>query len=198
MDKEKLYKNLTAHGFTPHFFATKEEAANFLLASVRNTTVGIGGSVTIDQLDIYDRLCENNEVYWHQKVPDAEIRRKASGAKVYLSSANGISETGEIVNIDGRGNRVIGTLNGPEEVYIIAGRNKVAPTLEAAMDRARNIAAPLNARRLNRKTPCATGEVKCHDCNSPDRICRGFLVMARAMTGVSPYHVVLIDEELGY
>ena len=198
MDKEKLAKNLTAHGFTPHFFATKEEAADFLLASVQNTTVGIGGSVTIDQMDVYDRLCEKNEVFWHWKKADPDTRTKAALAHVYLSSANGISETGEIVNIDGRGNRVIGTLCGPEIVYILAGRNKVAPTLDAALDRARNIAAPLNARRLNRKTPCAVGEPKCHDCSSPDRICNGFTVISHRMTGMSEYHIVLIDEELGY
>lgn len=198
MDREKLFQNLTAHGFTPHYFATRKEAAEFLLASVRNTTVGIGGSVTIDEMDIYDRLCETNEVFWSWKQTAPDTREKAAAASVFLSSANGISETGEIVNIDGRGNRVIGTLCGPDKVYIISGRNKVAPTLEAALDRARNIAAPLNARRLKLKTPCTVGEPRCHDCSSPDRICCGFTVIAHKMRGMSEYHIVLIDEDIGY
>ena len=118
---------------------------------------------------------------------------------MYISSANGVAETGELVNIDGTGNRVAATLYGPEKVYFIVGINKLTPTLEAAIWRARNIASPLNAKRLGRKTPCALSEVmKCYDCQSPERICRGMTIHMGPMKGVGETIVVLIDEELGY
>ena len=95
--------------------------------------------------------------------------------------------------------RVAATLYGPEKVYFIVGLNKLAPTLEAAIWRARNIASPLNAKRLNRRTPCALSEVmKCYDCQSPERICRGMTIHMGPMKGVGETIVVLIDEKLGY
>ena len=90
-------------------------------------------------------------------------------------------------------------LCGHEALYIVAGVNKLAPDLASAMDRARSIAAPLNARRLQRKTPCALAEpMRCHDCNSPERICRGFVTLARPMGSIGQTHVILIEESLGY
>ena len=90
-------------------------------------------------------------------------------------------------------------LYGHEALYIVAGVNKLAPDLPAALDRARNIAAPRNARRLNCKTPCALSEpMRCHDCHSPARICKGFCVLTRPMGGVGRTEVLLIGETLGY
>ena len=86
---------------------------------------------------------------------------------------------------------------GPEEVYLVLGENKVAPDLEAAMHRARNIAAPLNAKRLNRKTPCAVKADRCYDCKSPERICRNFSVLTDKPAGAK-YVVLLVRETLGY
>jgi hypothetical protein len=126
-----------------------------------------------------------------------QTRSAATRAQVYLSSVNGISEQGEIVNIDNTGNRVAAISYGPEEVFLIAGKNKVAPDFEAALHRARNVAAPLNAKRLNRKTPCAVKADRCYDCKSPDRICRNLSVLWTKPAGAH-YTVVLIDEELGY
>ena len=107
MDLEKLAKNVRARGFDFFHAATAEEAVQHVLEQVQNTTVGIGGSTTVDQLGLYDRLKENNEVHWHWKDgPKAEVYRDAAEAEVYLSGVNGIAETGELVNIDGKGNRV--------------------------------------------------------------------------------------------
>ena len=90
-------------------------------------------------------------------------------------------------------------LYGHEALYIIAGINKLTPDLPSAMERARNIAAPLNARRLSCKTPCALSEpMRCHDCNSPSRICNGFVTLARPCGGIGKTHVILIEENLGY
>ena len=125
------------------------------------------------------------------------IRNAATGSQVYISSVNGIAETGEIVNIDNTGNRVAAISYGPETVYLLIGKNKVAPDFGAALWRARNIASPLNAKRLNRKTPCAVKADKCYDCSSPDRICRNLSVLWTAPRGAR-YVAVLIDEELGY
>jgi NAD-dependent dihydropyrimidine dehydrogenase PreA subunit len=126
-----------------------------------------------------------------------ETRTVAARAEIYISSVNGISEQGEIVNIDNTGNRVAGITYGPEKVYLLVEINKVSKDLESAIYRARNVAAPLNAQRLKRKTPCAIAGDKCYNCNSPERICRTLSVFWDKPTGAE-YEVILIGEELGY
>ena len=197
-DLEKTGKNLENRGFRVHRFASGAEAAEFLVQTLHGTSIGIGGSVTIDTLGVYDRLCESNEVFWHWKNHAPETRERAGKAETYLCSANGVSEHGEIVNIDGFGNRVAGTIYGPERVFLVVGRNKIAPDLNGAIDRARNIAAPLNARRLNRHTPCAVGEPRCHDCRSPEKVCGVMTVFFMPPTSIKEFHVILVDEDLGY
>lgn len=197
-DMEKTGKNLEGRGFRVHRFASGAEAAEFLVQTLHGTSIGIGGSVTIDTLGVYDRLCESNEVFWHWKNHAPETRERAGKAETYLCSANGVSENGEIVNIDGFGNRVAGTIYGPERVFLVVGRNKIAPDLNGAIDRARNIAAPLNARRLNRHTPCAVGEPRCHDCRSPEKVCGVMTVFFMPPTSIKEFHVILVDEDLGY
>ena len=197
-DLEKTGKNLEGRGFRVHRFASGAEAAEFLVQTLHGTSIGIGGSVTIDTLGVYDRLCESNEVFWHWKNHAPETRERAGKAETYLCSANGVSENGEIVNIDGFGNRVAGTIYGPERVFLVVGRNKIAPDLNGAIDRARNIAAPLNARRLNRHTPCAVGEPRCHDCRSPEKICGVMTVFFMPPTSIKEFHVLLVNEDLGY
>ncbi len=199
MNLENLQKNAEARGFSYRYFDTAAQAADYLAGSISGKTVGIGGSMTLLDMGIYERLQENNDVAWHWKTPGPETLAKAAAAQVYLTSVNGIAETGEIINIDGTGNRVAATLYDREKVYLVAGVNKVAPTYEEALWRARNIAAPLNARRLNRKTPCALKEeMKCYDCKSPERICNGLTVLWRKLGGVKECELVLIGQELGY
>lgn len=122
---------------------------------------------------------------------------RRAGSEHYLLSANGIAETGEIINIDGAGNRVASAIYGHKKVWIIAGKNKLAPTYDEALWRARNIAAPKNAQRLHAKTPCAVKADHCYDCKSPGRICRALTVLWGAMMG-SDMEVVLVNEDLGY
>ena len=197
-DLEKTGKNLENRGFRVHRFASGAEAAEFLVQTLHGTSIGIGGSVTIDTLGVYDRLCGSNKVFWHWKNHAPETRERAGKAETYLCSANGVSENGEIVNIDGFGNRVAGTIYGPERVFLVVGRNKIAPDLTGAIDRARNIAAPLNARRLNRHTPCAVGEPRCHDCRSPEKVCGVMTVFFMPPTSIKEFHVILVNEDLGY
>ena len=192
---DTVKKNLEARGFSVRTFATAAEAAAYLNEAIDGKTVGFGGSVTLQDMGLYELLGSHNEVHWHW-VNGQEERKTAMGTQVYLSSANGLAETGEIINIDGSGNRVASTLYGHEKVYLVIGRNKLAPTYDEALWRARNIAAPKNAQRLGKKTPCAVKGDRCYDCKSPDRICRGLVVLWGPSMGVET-EIVLVDEDLG-
>lgn len=194
-DFSTVKANLEARGFAVSCFASAEEAMDYLDSKLDGRTIGIGGSVTIRDMGLDQRLEQHNQVIWHWK--DGALR-DAAGTQVYLTSVNGLAETGEIINIDGTGNRVASTIFGHEEVYFIVGRNKLAPDYDKALWRARNIAAPKNAQRLGRKTPCAVKGDKCYDCKSPERICRAFTVLWEAPTGIGRSEVVLIDQELGF
>ena len=192
---DTVKKNLEARDFSVRTFATAAEAAAYLNEAIDGKTVGFGGSVTLQDMGLYELLGSHNEVHWHW-VNGQEERKTAMGTQVYLSSANGLAETGEIINIDGSGNRVASTLYGHEKVYLVIGRNKLAPTYDEALRRARNIAAPKNAQRLGKKTPCAVKGDRCYDCKSPERICRGLVVLWGPSIGVE-MEIVLVDEDLG-
>ena len=197
MDIEKLKKSLEGRGFTFRYFETGAEAADYLTEQLAGKTVGIGGSKTVEAIGLYEKLQgKAADVAWHWKTEPNEARARAAKAQIYVSSANGIAETGEIINIDGAGNRVASTLYGHEKVYIVAGMNKVCPDAEAAFHRARNVAAPLNARRFGKDTPCVKGELRCYDCRSPERICRATVIMDRP-TGAVPAEIVFVNEDLG-
>lgn len=198
---EKLRKNLELNGFQTSFFATAAEATDYLCEKIQGTSVGLGGSMTLETMGLYERLVEKqNKVSWHWRGTDPNFERAgAAEAEVYLSSANAVAESGEIVNIDATGNRVAATLYGKKKVYIVLGTNKIEPDLEKAIWRARNIASPLNARRFKLETPCAVGEeLRCYDCHHPRRICKGLVIHMQKLNGVGECEVVIIDEALGY
>ena len=195
MTFETVKTNLEARDYTVKVFATAAEAAAYLNGEIDGKSVGIGGSKTIQDMGLYETLSAHNEVHWHW-VSGPEAHAQAALADVYLTSANGLTEAGEIINIDGAGNRVASTLFGHQKVYFVIGKNKLAPTYDEALWRARNIAAPKNAQRLGKKTPCAVKGDRCYDCKSPDRICRGLVVHWGPMMGKEA-EVVLVDEEMG-
>lgn len=201
MDFTTLRQKLEKLGYQVSEFATQAAAKEYLTGQIQGKTIGFGGSVTLQEMGLYDALSENNKVYWHWAVPadktGKDMIREAMTTDLYFASVNGLAETGEIVNIDGNCNRVAATAYGHEKVYFVVGENKVAPTLEQAIDRARNIAAPLNAQRLQRKTPCAAKGDKCYDCDSPERICRQLSVFWKK-PGNGAYELVLVHEKLGY
>ena len=198
-DFSRVKQNLEARGFRVSVFATAAEAADYLDSAIDNTSVGFGGSVTLEQMGLYERLERHDRVNWHWRptVDGADARQAAMTAEHYITSVNGLAETGELINIDGTGNRVASTLYGHKKVWFVVGRNKLAPTYEEALWRARNIAAPKNAQRLKRKTPCAVKADHCYDCKSPERICRGLVVLWEAVANME-MEVVLVDEALGY
>ena len=196
---EQLKKALEANGFAVSVFETGEEAAAYLNREIDGTTVGCGGSMTLKDLGLYESLAAHNTLYYHGASADPQAAMKgAMTADVYLLSANAIAEdTGEILNIDGNGNRVSSSLYGHRKVYLVAGRNKVSPDFDKALWRLRNVVAPKNAQRLGKKTPCALRADRCYNCASPERICRGLVVLYKKMN-LMDMEVVLVDQELGY
>ncbi|MCI8302864.1 MAG: LUD domain-containing protein [Oscillospiraceae bacterium] len=200
MPFENLKKQLEANGFTVSVFASGEDAASYLNREIDGKTVGMGGSMTITGLGLKESLGSHNTLYSHGFTPGdpAEVQKLAADAEIYLLSANAIAEdTGEILNIDGTGNRAASSLYGHKKVYFVAGKNKVSPDFHSALHRLRNVVAPKNAQRLGRRTPCAAKGDRCYNCNSPERICRGLVVHYRKMNSMD-MEVVLIDQELGY
>lgn len=196
MNIEKTIKNLENRGFTAKYFPTAAEAADYLEAEIRGKSVGIGGSMTARDLGLYKRLAKNNTVHGHWQIPGPETIAKANAAEVYITSANAITEQGEILNIDGRGNRLAAQVYGDKKVYYVAGVNKICPDFSSALDRARNVASVKNAARFGLSTPCQADE-KCHDCRSPQRICNALIVHWAPMMGMEG-EVVLIGEEMGF
>lgn len=196
MNIEKTIKNLEKRRFVVKYFPSAAEAADYLQQQIKDTTVGIGGCMTAEQMGLYEKLSGSNEIYWHWKTPGAETIEKANHAKVYITSANAMTEDGEILNIDGRGNRLAATVYGDKKLYIIAGTNKVCPDFASALDRARNVASVKNCKRFDFKNPCKIDD-KCHDCHTPTRICNALMVLWAPMTGMYT-EVILIGEELGY
>ena len=194
MDYGKLKKNFEDHRFLTSYFETREEAAAYLKEKIRGEKVGFGGSMTCQEMGLYELLKENNQVVWHW---EGGALRDAVLTDVYITSANALAETGEIVNIDGNGNRVSSTLYGHQKVYFLVGVNKVAPDFEAALWRARNVAAPKRAQSMGCRTPCAAKADRCYDCKSPERICRGLAVLWARPNATEEMEVVLIGEALG-
>lgn len=180
------------NGFAFSWFETAGEALDYLKTVCAGKTTGFGGSVTLDRMGAYEALGSVGTVQWHWRGDE-----RSANPDVYLTSANALSLTGEVVNIDGTCNRVTATMYGSGEVYFLCGLNKVAPDLDSAISRARNIAAPRNAQRLQCKTPCAA-DGKCHDCRSPERICRALTVLMAPSMNIRHTEIILIGQELGY
>ena len=183
---ETLKENLIKLGYDVSYFEDRESLKEYLKNNIKEKTIGFGGSQTLKELGLKDLLEENNIVYQHHDVPKGtdtmEIRKLENGAQIYISSVNGIALSGEIINIDGVGNRLASLLFGHEKVYLIIGKNKITKDIDEAIYRARNIAAVKNAQRLGVKTPCAINGDHCYDCKSPQRICGAMLIMWKKMT----------------
>ena len=201
MDIAKTIENLKRNEFEVSYFESAIEAASYLDSKIVGKTVGFGDSETLAYMGMAELLKRHNTVYDVGGIKDdeefIEIAKRAMNTDVFMLSVNGISETGVMVNIDGTGNRVAGSLFGHDAVYFVAGVNKICPTIEEAIDRARNIAAPLDTVRFGYKTPCVV-KGKCYDCHSPHRICNALTIYMQKMNNVDHVEVVLINEELGF
>ena len=201
MNLESIKTNFIKRNIKSEVFYKEEDIINYIKKRIKDAkTVGIGGSITIEQLGLYEIFKEEEkEIFWHWKVePEKrnEILKKASSSNIYFSSSNAIVEDGRLVNIDGNGNRVSSMIFGPDKVVIIAGKNKIVPNIDAALERIKEEACPLNARRLNRDTPCAVTE-KCNDCKGVNRMCNVTTIIEGHLPSVD-IEVLLIDKDLGY
>jgi len=166
------------------------------------STIGVGGSVTLRQIGLIEALeSRGHPIYqrWGAQVTqaaDLDSRRAQLACDVFLSSSNAVTVEGELVNVDGIGNRVSAMIFGPGRVIVVAGWNKIVPDVNAAIQRIRNVAAPLNAKRLELKVPCAKAGY-CLDCDVPENMCRITTIISRRprRTDVT---VVLVAERLGF
>lgn len=197
--KESLEKN----NYEVHIFETASEAVDKIESIIeKGSRVSFGGSMTIIDSGLLELLRNGNYVlldrYKDGNTPEdiAKIFRESFFADYYITGTNAITENGELVNMDGNGNRVAAMIFGPKRVIVMAGANKITKNLEEAEVRVRNMASPINSKRLNRNTPCTkTGQ--CMDCSSKDRICNHLVVTYRQNVpgrGI----VILIKEEIGY
>ena len=199
---ELLVKNLRSRHYDAYYCHTKEEALEKALQIIpKGATVGWGGALSAKEIGLLDAM--NNGQYNaidRDKAPNPEARKQAMKqcllADVFITGANALSMDGQMVNIDGSGNRVAAIVYGPESIVVIAGMNKVMDTLEAAVIRARTIAAPMNMQRFALQTPCqVTGT--CGDCKREDCICNQILI-TRNSKPAGRIKVILVGEELGY
>ena len=196
---EQVKKALEQRGYTVHIFETAQQAKEHLMADIApDKSVGFGGSMTLKNMGLDQALVERgNPFFWHWTAEDKEgAQRKAGEADVYLSSANALTKAGQIINVDGHGNRVAATLHGPGRVIFVVGKNKIVENYDEGIARIKNVVSPANAKRMNLDTPCAkTG--KCMDCRGKQRICNATVVLEQPMIGL-PADVILVNEDLGY
>jgi len=200
--KETIEK-LEAHHFKAIYVKNRKEAEEEILKHIGpKQRVGVGGSITIRELGILEQLVARGHTIYDHWGPDLsrenalEARKAQMTSDLFLSSVNAVTMNGELVNIDGIGNRVNSTIFGPGKVILVAGYNKIVENIEEAIKRIKNVAAPINAKRLNIDVPCAKLG-KCVDCNSPNRICRVVVIHERKPS-LTDILIIIVGEELGF
>ncbi len=194
-----------------HYVDTKGEVADVVRSLIKpGDCVAVGGSVTLEETGVL-ALLRSGDYHFLDRYAEGlnrdeveEIFRRSHYADVYLMSANAVTMNGELYNVDGFGNRIAALTHGPKSVIVVVGVNKLVPDVKEAVERVKTIAAPLNAKRLHKSTPCAVkGRCICVDgdmtqgCSSPDRICSGYLVTGK-QTKKGRIKVVLVGESCGY
>lgn len=196
-----LLKNLKSRHFDAYYCHNKEEALEKALELIpKDATVGWGGAYSAQQIGLMDVLKNGGyNVYDRDttKTPEERVKmmKKCLTADVFLTGANAISLDGQMVNIDGNGNRVAAIVYGPDSVLVIAGMNKVVDTLDDAITRARTIAAPMNQQRFPNQTACKETGI-CADCKSEECICNQILI-TRHCRPVGRIKFIIVGEELG-
>ena len=200
---QRVVKALQKSGFKAEYFSTKEEALIHILDSIPDQAkIGLGGSATLKEIGLIDILDEKKYILYNHNAPGltlegkTEQRYKQQTCEVFLSSSNAITLKGELVNVDGIGNRVAAMTFGPSKVIIVAGINKVVRDIEEGLQRIRMYAAPLNSKRHELPNPCTkTGQ--CADCQGTSRICNITTIIHRCPP-LTDIEVVVIGENLGF
>ncbi|SHN49644.1 Uncharacterised ACR, YkgG family COG1556 [Butyrivibrio hungatei DSM 14810] len=196
---QQVIKGIESRNMKGYYAATKEEALKIALEIIpESSSVTMGGAMSAHEIGLVDALKNGNYNFIDRdKAEDKRAAMLAAyDADYFLTSANAITEDGVMVNIDGNANRVSAIAQGPKHVVAIVGMNKVCPDVDAAMKRARNVAAPINAQRFGLNTPC-TKTGSCMNCKSPDTICCQFLI-TRFSRHVDRIHVILVNDNLGF
>lgn len=196
-----LVKNLQKRHFEAFYCEDRAAALQKAMEWIPDgVTVGWGGAMSAQQIGLMDALRQRSVTLFDRDraaTPQerGKMMKQCLAADVFLTGANGLSMDGQMVNIDGNGNRVAAIVYGPESVIVVAGMNKVCDTLEQAVQRARTVAAPANSQRFDNGTPCkSTG--CCHDCTSPDCICNQILI-TRNCRPAGRIKFILVGEDLG-
>ncbi len=203
MDNNKLElikNNIERRGFIFHYIESSEMALDIINTIInREDTIGFSGSITIEELGIAKYLIERGNTIFHRDYANGisreETYKQSSEADWYMTSSNALTEEGILINTDGRCNRVASTLYGPNNILTIVGTNKIVANTDEGIKRIKEIAAPLNAKRLGVPTPCVKTGV-CMDCNSPYRICRATVIQTNPSFG-KVHHILLINSKLG-
>ncbi|MGB4503787.1 MAG: lactate utilization protein [Syntrophaceticus sp.] len=200
---DRVVEALKRNDFEAVFFSRRDEAVQFILNSVKpGMSVGCGGSATIKELGIPEKAREKGaEILDHGQAdlsPEEkqDVRRRELVCDLFLSSTNAITLDGCLVNVDGNGNRVAALSFGPKKVIVVAGINKICSDINAAFERIKNCAAPMNNKRLELSNPCAVAGV-CMNCNTESRICRIYSVLKKRPMSTD-FTVVLVGDNLGY
>lgn len=202
---EKTIQNLEKNNMEAYFVQDEKELIDKIKEIVNEgSTVAVGGSMTLFETGVIDLLRSGKYKFLDRyqegltKEQIQKIYRDSFSSDAYFTSTNALTEDGELFNIDGNGNRVAAMIYGPSTVIVVAGINKIVSNLEEAKSRVRNYAAPINAKRLNKDTPC-TKVGHCVDCSSQDRICSHYVVTGRQSTkNKGRIKVIIVNKELGY
>jgi hypothetical protein len=199
---ERTISALKKNNFEALFVPDAKAALEEVMRRIPDgATVGVGGSVTLNQIGLLDALGKRNiRLIWpFQQARNDEERielvRKSFSSDIFLSSTNAVTEDGKLFNVDATGNRVGAMFIGPKSVIVISGVNKIVKDIEAAEKRVKEWTAPQNAKRLKRKTPCVETGV-CADCSSPDRICNIYVTLAKRPSRTDVI-IILVGERLG-
>ena len=196
-----LVKNLKSRHFDAYYCATREEALEKALELIpEGSTVGWGGAMSCQQIGLMDELKQGNYRAMDRDLAETPQEREAMMKQmlftnVFLTGANGLSLDGQMVNIDGTGNRVAAICYGPDSVIVVAGMNKVEDNLEAAVNRARTVAAPMNNQRFDNDNPCKT-TAACGNCKNLKCICNQ-IVITRHCRPQGRIKFILVGEDLG-
>jgi len=181
----------------------KDIALNTIIPPLGAKSVSWGGSVSFVSTGLFHALKDNPDFEvmdtFDTSLPAEqkfELRRRSLMADLFITGTNAVTEDGQLVNLDMIGNRVAAIMWGPKNVLLIVGRNKICRTLDDAISRVKNYAAPVNCMKLNKKTPCAKTGV-CHDCSSPDRICNYWTVTEKSFQQ-GRIKIILVNEDLGF
>ena len=180
----------------------KKIALGIIIPEIKPESISWGGSMTFTASGLYDALKNYNEVKvidtYDKSIPHEEMlerRRQALLTDLFITGTNAVTESGQLVNLDMIGNRIAALTFGPKFVIVMLGRNKIVKDIKAAMDRIKNYTAPVNAMRLDKKTPC-TETSYCDECKSPGRICNTWTITEKSFPK-GRVKVILINENLG-